>query len=72
MSFLRRARDSPVCFKGVVDLPFVCDSGMLVLLSSGIWDTLEKMGVTPVLQKYCVEMSLDYMAYCRLWDVEWP
>lgn len=53
------------------DLLAPCKPGILVLLSVGVREALQTMGVTAVLNETGFDMLLGYTAYCCSQDVEW-
>lgn len=69
-AFLFLARDGPVRAEGGSSSPPVWDSGMLVSLPPGIYESLEKMGVMASLCNYGFDTSSGYMAYCGSRDVD--
>lgn len=69
MAFMYFDCDGPVSSEGDCGSPWVWDSGMLVLLLSGVCETLDKMGAVTVQPDYGFDMSLGYMLYCSSCDV---
>lgn len=66
------ACDGPVSAQGNSGSSRIWDFGKLVSLTSGVCETLEKMGIMMVLRNYGFNMALGYVTYCRSRDVVWP
>lgn len=65
------ARDGLISAEGCAGSPGIWNSGMVVPHPSGVFETLEKMGVMAVLPDSAFDMSLGFMAHCRSFDVDW-
>lgn len=56
---------------GGYSLPHEYDSGVLVWLPSGCFETMQKMGAISVLCNFGFDIGLGYMTYCLSRDFDW-